>query len=158
MKIVKFVIGFVLLLSSNILSAIEIVSVEPERPVVGDEVFLNIFISGEEQVLGGIGSISIENNTIEVAAGFGDILFEPIPPDKTESFSLGELPAGDFLVNLSVESIFSSPTVIQTFSFSVSDPNSVSTPMSIPTLGEYSIFFLSMLLGLVVYRSYTKKY
>ena len=35
MKIVKFVIGFVLLLSSNILSAIEIVSVEPERPVVG---------------------------------------------------------------------------------------------------------------------------
>ena len=120
--------------------------------------FLNIFISGEEQVLGGIGSISIENNTIEVAAGFGDILFEPIPPDKTESFSLGELPAGDFLVNLSVESIFSSPTVIQTFSFSVSDPNSVSTPMSIPTLGEYSIFFLSMLLGLVVYRSYTKKY
>jgi hypothetical protein len=158
MKIDMFVIGFVLLLSSNSLGAIEVVSVEPERPVVGDEVFLNIFISGEEQVLGGIGSISIENNTIEVAAGFGDILFEPIPPDKTESFSLGELPAGDFLVNLSVESIFTSPTVIQTFSFSVLDPNSRSSPNSIPTLGEYSMPLLSILLGLLGFRMHTKKH
>ncbi len=150
MKIVKFIIGFVLLLS-NSLSAIEIVSVDPERPAVGNEVFLNIFFTGEEQAADArIQSIAVENNQIEVVATISDGISVVTPPDKTESFSLGELPAGDYLVSLSVLALFgspSSPSVVQTFPFSVSGSN------SIPTLGEYS-----MLLGLVVYRSYTKKY
>ncbi len=161
MKIFKFAIILILLLSSNILSAIEIVSVKPERPAVGDEVFLNVFFTGEEVARDGrIASISIEQNKIEVVASLSDAISGVNLPDKTESVSLGEIPAGEYLVSLSVVALFGSPglpSIIQTFTFSVSDSISVSSPNSIPTLGEYSMILLSMLLGLAGFGSYTKK-
>ena len=63
---------------------------EPERPAVGNEVFLNIFFTGGEQAAdASIQSISIENNQIEVVVSLSDGISVVTPPDKTEIFFAG---------------------------------------------------------------------
>jgi hypothetical protein len=154
MKTYKFAAIFVLLITSNIVNAVELVSVKPRYPAPGEEVFLDIlYTSFDLDVMYGEPNAFVyrEDNTIEVWVVQDDIIWDFGLPDTVETYSLGVFPAGDYTVQLIMVNPFF-------YYIKQTKPFTVSSSIPVPTLGEYSTLLLSLLIFLVGGAAYSRKF